>query len=388
MEIYINALASFLPNAPVDNDHIEEVLGRVGDLPSRTRRRILANNKILTRHYALDPDTGAQTHNNAQLTAEAVRRLRPHNGFNPSHIECLCCGTASPDLLMPGHGVMVAGELGLPPCDVVTTAGICVAGITALNYAAMNVLSGTVANAVATGSELASSYMRAGFFNCPPQPEADLHKSPVLGFDADFLRWMLSDGAGAAYLSSQANPERPCYRLEWIENRCYAGELATCMYAGGRKLEDGTMHGWRDRATVAEAAEDNLFAVRQDVKLLDRYIVSTAMADTLPAVAEKRGLRPEDVQWYLPHYSSDYFRDRFYQGMKEAGFAIPYEKWFTNLPTVGNIGSASIYLMMEALLASGRLRHGDKVLCFIPESGRFTHCFMLLTAIVPGGVHR
>ena len=125
-----------------------------------------------------------------------------------------------------------------------------------------------------------------------------------------------------------------------------------------------------------------------DVKLLDRYIVSTAMADTLPAVAEKRGLRPEDVQWYLPHYSSDYFRDRFYQGMKGAGFEIPYEKWYTNLATVGNIGSASIYLMMEALLFSGQLRHGDKVLCFIPESGRFTHCFMLLTAIVPDGVHR
>lgn len=381
MDIYINDLASFLPNAPVDNDHIEDVLGRVGDLPSRTKRRILSNNKINTRHYALDPATGLGTHTNAELTAEAVRRLRPTADFTPATIECLCCGTSSPDLLMPGHGVMVAGELQLPPCDVVTTAGICVAGMTALKYACLNVASGTVANAVATGSELASSFMKANFFSSEADPGADLKKKPVLGFDADFLRWMLSDGAGAAYVSGQKSRTGLCYRVEWIENRSYAGELVTCMYAGGKKMSDGRVRGWRQLASSLAAAEENYFAVRQDVKLLDEHIVTTAMARALPEIAGKRGIRPEDIDWYLPHYSSAYFRDKFYRGMKESGFEIPYEKWFTNLAEVGNIGSASIYLLMEGLFKSGRLQGGDKVLCFIPESGRFSHCFMLLTVI-------
>jgi len=384
MEIFINDLASFLPNAPVDNEHIEDVLGRVGNLPSRTKRRILANNKIITRHYALDPETGRATHTNAELTAEAVRRLRPTEDFSTAAIECLCCGTSSPDLIMPGHGVMVAGELQLPPCDVMTTAGICIAGMTALKYACMNVASGTVSNAVATGSELASSFMRAGFFHSEVDPEADLKKKPILGFDADFLRWMLSDGAGAAFVSSEKRRKGLCYRVEWIENRCYAGELETCMYAGGKKGDDGRMQGWRQAANSMEAAAENSFAVRQDVKLLDENIVNTAMARALPDIATKRGLRAGDIQWYLPHYSSDYFRDRFYQGMKTSGFEIPYDKWFTNLTEVGNVGSGSIYLLMEGLLKSGRLRDGDKVLCFIPESGRFSHCFMLLT-VVDGG---
>lgn len=381
MNIFINDIASFLPNQPVDNDHIEEVLGRIGNIPSRTKRRILANNKIHTRYYALDPETGRATHTNAQLTAEAVRKLKPSAEFSLTGIECLCCGSASPDLLMPGHGVMVAGELGLAPCDVVTTAGICLAGVTALKYACMNVATGAVANAVATGSEIASSYMNAGFFAAETEPEDDLQKKPILGFDADFLRWMLSDGAGAAFISGRKNACGLCFRVEWIENRSYAGELATCMYAGGRKLDDGRMQGWRGGKGSLAAAEQNLFAVRQDVKLLDTHIVPTAMARTLPAIAEKHGLRPDDIDWYLPHYSSDYFRDRFYQGMKTAGFEIPYDKWFTNLSEVGNIGSASIYLLMEGLLKSGRLRDGDRVLCFIPESGRFSHSFMLLTAI-------
>lgn len=381
MNIYINDLASFLPNAPVNNERIEEVLGRINNMPSRTKRRILANNKIITRYYALDPETGRATHTNARLTAEAVRKLRPTADFSLAEIECLCCGSASPDLLMPGHGVMVAGELGLSPCEVVSTAGICLAGVAALKYACMSVATGATNNAVATGSEIASSFMNAGFFTSETEPEGDLQKKPILGFDADFLRWMLSDGAGAAFVSGKKREAGLCYRVEWIEQRSYAGELATCMYGGGRKLEDGSMLGWRGVAGHRATAEQNFFAVRQDVKLLDEHIVPTAMARALPAIAEKRGLRPEDIDWYLPHYSSDYFRDRFYQGMKASGFEISYDKWFTNLYEVGNIGSASIYLLMEGLLKSGRLRDGDRVLCFIPESGRFSHSFMLLTAV-------
>jgi 3-oxoacyl-[acyl-carrier-protein] synthase III len=381
MNIYINDLASFLPGKPVDNDHIEEVLGKVGDIPSRTKRRILANNKILQRYYAIDPANGTATHTNAQLTAEAVRRLKPFPGFTPDRIECLCSGTSSPDLLMPGHGLMVAGELRLPPCDIVSTSGICISGVTALKYACMNVASGTVTNAVATGSELASSYMNANFFTTAADPGSDLKKKPILAFDADFLRWMLSDGAGAAFVSDIPNETGLSLRVEWIENRSYAGELDTCMYAGGEKQQDGSVTGWRLQGSSSEAARKNYFAVRQDVKLLDQYIVSTAMERALPEIAKKRNLSVADIDWYLPHYSSDYFRDRFYQGMKRSGFEIPYTKWFTNLAEVGNIGSASIYLLMEGLFRSGQLRDGDRILCFIPESGRFSHCFMLLTVI-------
>jgi 3-oxoacyl-[acyl-carrier-protein] synthase-3 len=67
--------------------------------------------------------------------------------------------------------------------------------------------------------------------------------------------------------------------------------------------------------------------------------------------------------------------------MKEIGFEIPYEKWFTNLYTKGNTGSAAIYIIIEDIFKSGRLKKGQQLLCFIPESGRFSHCFMMLSVI-------
>ena len=381
MDVFIKDIAAFLPNEPVNNEEIEDVLGKINDIPSKTKKIMLRNNKIETRYYAVDRSTGRLTHTNAQLTAEAVRRLKPYENFALADIECMSCGTTTPDLLFPGHSLMVLGELGLTECEAVTTAGICICGMTALKFAYMNVAIGCTQNAVATGSDLASSYSRAAFFTPGAIEDTDLEEKPIRAFDTEFLRWMLSDGAGAVYLSNKKNQDRISLRIDWIENISYAGEFETCMYAGGIKREDGSLIGWRETELIGPDDESYKFLIKQDTKLLAREIVRTAKHRALARVIQKHNLRPEGIDWYLPHYSSDYFRDKFYNGMKDINFEIPYEKWFTNLTTKGNTGSASIFIIMEELFHSGRLKEGQKLLCFIPESGRFSHCYMMLTVV-------
>jgi len=63
-----------MPNAPVDNDSMEDKLGIINGKASKARRVVLRNNKIKNRYYAID-DNGQVTHNNAQLTAEAIEKL-------------------------------------------------------------------------------------------------------------------------------------------------------------------------------------------------------------------------------------------------------------------------------------------------------------------------
>ena len=380
--VYINDVSAFLPNEPVSNDDIDRVLGELPNVGAKTRRIVLRNNKIRTRYYAVDPETGALTHSNAELAAEAVRRLHPVANFQPADIECLCCGTATPDLLLPGHGLMVLGELAVPECDVMTAAGICISGMTALKHGYMNVATGAGRNAVAVGSELASSHTRSEFM-APLMDAAGidaLEKRPIHAFDADFLRWMLSDGAGAVYLSPDRNSGGIALRIDWIDNISLAGQLDTCMYAGGVKGPDGKVTGWRNREKIPAEARPWLMSIRQDIKLLDREIVGS-MGRVLKRVIDKRGLKPEAVDWFLPHYSSAYFRPKFYEEMARIGFEIPEEKWFTNLSEKGNTGSAAIYIILAELFHSGRLTPGERLLCFIPESGRFAHCFMHLTVV-------
>lgn len=375
-KVYITGTSAFMPNPPVGNEEIENILGMVGGKPSRARRIVLRNNGIRQRHYAIDPVTGETTHSNAQLTAEAVRGL----AFK-GDIDCLATGTTMPDQLMPNHGVMVHGELGIPACEVVSTAGVCVAGITALKYAYMAVLCGQAKNAVATGSEQASAVLHARNFEAESEFRVtELEDKPEIAFEKDFLRWMLSDGAGAFLLQNQPAASGLSLRIDWIEILSQAGNMEVCMYAGGEKQEDGSLRGWKT-FPASEWAQRSIFAVKQDVRLLNESVVYQTIGKPLEKVMVTRGLTPADVDWYLPHMSSEYFRMPIADCMAAVGFPVPQEKWFTNLQTKGNTGSAAIYIMLDELLKSGKLKSGDRLLCFIPESGRFTGSLMYLTAV-------
>ena len=133
MDAYITRTAIALPNKPVENDQVEAILGQVGDRPSRARRIVQRNNGIRRRFYVIDPGTGVATHSNASLTASAVRGLVDEH-FALEDISVLACGTSNPDQLLPNHAVMVHGELGAPIREVVSTAGVCLAGTTAFKY--------------------------------------------------------------------------------------------------------------------------------------------------------------------------------------------------------------------------------------------------------------
>src|SRR5882757_162232 len=188
--VYITGTAAFLPNAPVSNDQMERILGQLGDKPSRARPTVLRSNGIQSRHYSIDPETLEPTHNNASLTATAVRKLAD-DGFDLNELECLACGTSIADQLMPSHASMVHGELGLPPLEAVATTGVCLSGLAAMKYAYLAITSGQYRNAVATGSELSSAMMSARNLRTETDVR-DLEERPELAFDRDFLRWMLS----------------------------------------------------------------------------------------------------------------------------------------------------------------------------------------------------
>ena len=168
--------------------------------------------------------------------------------------------------------------------------------------------------------------------------------------------------------------------VDWIDHVSYAGELEVCMYAGGVKDQAGRVTGWRRMDHLAPDDISHAMAVKQDVRLLDRQIIET-MKRALSASMARHHLQADGIDWYLPHYSSDYFREKVHQGLRDIDFEIPFERWFTNIETMGNTGSASIYIILSELMHSGRIKADDTLLCFIPESGRFSHCFMHLTAV-------
>jgi 3-oxoacyl-[acyl-carrier-protein] synthase-3 len=374
--VYITKTSCYFPNEPVSNAEMEEYLGYLNGSPSRSKAIVLRNNGIKRRFYALTRE-GKITHTNAQMTALSVRNLF-HNPEELATIQLLSCGTSTPDQMMPSHAVMVHGWLPeMESVEVVSSAGVCCAGMHALKYAFMAIRTGEVTQAVATGSDRVSASLISNNFSEEVHKLKELSQDPYIGFEKEFLRWMLSDGASAFLMSDQPNPDGLSLRIDWMEGFSYANRFDPCMYMGADKNKDGSITSYLDYSPQ-EMVEKSIFSIKQDVKLLSQNIVELGGVGLSKAL-EKHQVRSADIDYFLPHLSSGFFKDKVHDRLIENGTPIPYEKWFINLPEVGNVGAASAYLMVDELFRSGRLKQGEKILLLVPESGRFSYMYVMMT---------
>lgn len=156
--------------------------------------------------------------------------------------------------------------------------------------------------------------------------------------------------------------------------------MSACMYAGATKNADGSLTGWRNFDAQSKERADCM-TVTQDVKQLNEFVLKYTLEEPLKQSIHKRGLNTSDYDYFLPHFSSGYFEDKVAQSLESIDFSIEKEKWFTNLFDKGNTGSASIYIILEELFNSGKLNKGEKILCYVPESGRFSTAFIQLTVV-------
>ncbi|MGL5064284.1 MAG: beta-ketoacyl-ACP synthase III [Microcoleus sp.] len=369
----MNQIGKFLPGEAIDNDEMEEYLGKIASRPSRVRQRILKSNGIQQRYYAIDKQQQT-VYSNSQMAAFAVRDALVQSNLEPSAIDLLACATTLPDLLIPGFASSVHGELAeLSPLEIVSTQGVCCAGVTALNYAASQIELGKKQTAIAAASEFPSRL----FKNTKFEAETDIREGKSLSFDTEFLRWMLSDGAGAMLLQNHPNSAGISLKIEWIELVSHANAYPLCMYAG--LASEKSTKSWLDYDSYIDAAAAGVFDLRQNIRLLDD-VIKLGVEGWLRLI-EAGKVFPQEIDWLLCHYSSHFFRGQIVKLLEQAGCMIPEKKWFTNLYTRGNTGCASIYLMLEELFNSGKLQPGQKIFCFVPESGRFTTAYIMLTVV-------
>lgn len=369
MEAYITSVGAFLPGAPIGNDDLESYLGVIPGGSDRLRRRMLDANGIEKRHYAINRN-GDTLMLNEELAERAVRSALGERGLDAGDVGMLATGTTQGDLAVPGFASMVHGRLGGGPMEIMSAGGVCCSGIAALRAAEASVRLGYHEVAVAVGSELVSRTLRSDRFSQADPP----------GFDAQFLRWMLSDGAGAVVVEPAPRSDGLSLRIDWSHLVSHAHRFPVCMYAGAAAPDQiAAGSTWQDQATPAAAHGAGMLNLRQDTNILNN-IVALGVEEYI-GLARSGRIDPAEVDHLLVHYSSEYFRSHIVRLMTEAGLMIPEEKWFTNLRTKGNTGAASIFIMLEEAFNGGRFEPGDRILLMVPESGRFSVSFGHLTCV-------
>ena len=254
-------------------------------------------------------------------------------------------------------------------CEVASFQSVCASGIMALKNAYVQIKSNEHPNAVCVGSELASRLFKASRF--------EAQGVDSLRFDTEFLRWMLSDGAGAFVLQKKKSENGISLKIDWIELKSQANEFPVCMFTGKTDNKNEEEKTWLDYPSYEEASKAGAINLKQDTRLLDKVI--KAGAAHYFELIDQGKINRDSIDWFCCHYSSELFKNPIKELMLKGGGEIADEKWFSNLTSKGNTGSASIFIMLDELMYSEKLKVGDKILCMVPESGRFITSFMQLT---------
>lgn len=375
--VYVTATAQCLPGRPIANDEMADYIGRLSPEAERFGRLTLRQNGIRHRHYAIRPD-GTSDWTVAKLAGSAVRALIDDAGLDKGRIGFLATATTQNDMLVPGLASGVHAESGLPPIELASLQSVCASSMMALKTAALQVAAGEHRAAIAVGAEFSSRYFRPGHYLGTDTMEAD----GTLPGDAEFLRWTLSDGAAGLLIEDRPAPRGLSLRIDWISLRSFADRFQPCMTGGAVRTTDGSLHPWSLHDSAGEAARAGAFQLRQDVEALHRML-PVWMGEFMRLVDEGR-IDPPTTDWFLCHFSAHSLREEMVKLATRAGCMIPEDRWFANIYDKGNVGAAAIFLMIDDLMRSGRLRGGQRIVCAVPESGQCIMAYAGMT-VMEGG---
>lgn len=230
-------------------------------------------------------------------------------GRDPSEVDEVVVATVTADLVSPGLAPELADGLGIPHCTAFDLSAACTGFLYALDHAFAVVESGRRSRVLVTAAEAASRIADPG----------DRFTAPLFG-----------DAAGAVVVEAAG------------ERGCRVCAPAVVLGSDGAK-------------------RDLLYVDREDgwVRMRGAHVYEQAvlaMARATREVCAAKGIRPEDVELFVPHQANA----RIIRAvLRELSF--PVERTALYVEGTGNTSSASIPVALDRAQREGRLAPGTRV---------------------------
>jgi 3-oxoacyl-[acyl-carrier-protein] synthase-3 len=258
--------------------------------------------------------------------------------------------TMTPDHYMPGNGGLLQARLGLRNIPCFDIRQQCCGFIYALQLADAQIRSGLAKTVLVVGAEVHSIFMTFregswarldGAVDTPiPQDEWELTTRNR------HLAVLFGDGAAAVIVQAQDGGDRGI--LDHVI--CADGADYDRLYVPGlgsahRPYVDQAMLGRGDQYPVMDG----------------RYIfklATTRMAEVTQAILKRNGLTPADLSLVLMHQANRRINE-YVQKL----LGLPDSKVIHNIQKYGNTTAATIPLLWDEAVRTGRIEPGGLVLC-------------------------
>ena len=259
---------------------------------------------IIERHI-VDKDS---KQNASDLGAEASLKAMKQANVAPEDIDCIICGTFTPDFAFPSTACVIQDKIGAKNATAFDITAACSGFLYGLTMADSLICSGKHSNILVVGSEIISR---------------------VVDWKDRNTCVLFGDGAGAAVVSASEG-ER--------------GILATYTKSDGALGEILYLPAWgENRYMKMNGGEVFKNAVRM-------------MGDSALRVLKLSGCSAEDVDCLVTHQANT----RIIQTTAKY-LNIPMDKVVVNLDKYGNTSSASIPLALNDAILQNRIKEGDLV---------------------------
>ncbi len=262
---------------------------------------------------------------NSDMAAAAARRALEAAGTAATDVDLVIVATVTGDHPMPATAVLVQQKIGAGNCPAFDVSAACAGFVYGLTIADAFIATGRARRVVVVGVELLSR---------------------VVNWRDRTTCILFGDGAGAVVLGPQEDPSPTASALLGTSIHTDGTLAASLMIPAGGTAKPVT-------ADVLELAENKVFMRGQDIfKVAVKNLTSTSKESL-----ERAGLGIDEVDWFCSHQANLRILDQV-----ASRLGIAPEKVLTNIERVGNTSSASIPILLDENVRTGRIKKGHTVL--------------------------
>ena len=355
--VKLSGTGSFLPGKPIAIDEVDYYLGELTEAPVKIQKWLRRMKNLMDEmlevdyyHYAIDPKTREFTDDNITMSVKAAQIAIEKAGLKATDIDLIVYGSAHQDQ-MPTASVRIQEALGIEQCGEMAIHANCTSAYKALLVASDFIRSGRYKNALVISSSMSSSELRAEYYN-----QAIVKKEEL------FLRYFLSDGAGALVLQA-VDEKKDGLFVEHTYMESIGGKKPSAMLnkrpaywmSPKEEYELGYHHlaqMFNEQLRTHFHDEDGSVFLKGLKRMLDKYPINL-----------------NELKYFQVNFPSKHISELIMEECEELG--ISRETLYTKISTMGYAGPPMAFISIDKILSEEKLKHNDLILSFVTEVSKF-----------------
>ena len=355
--IKLTGTGSYLPGKPISIEEVDYYLGELTKAPKKLQKWLIRMKDLMKEmleveyyHFAIDPETREFTDDNITMSVKAAQKALKEAKLNPEDIDLIVYGSAHQDQ-MPTASVRIQEALGIEQCGEISIHANCTSAYKALLIASDFIRSGRYKNALVLSSSMSSSELRAEYYN------QELVKKEEL-----FLRYFLSDGAGAFVLQA-ADEKKNGLFVEYTYMESIGGKKPSAM-------KNRRPAYWMNPKEEYELGYHHLAQMfNEQLRTHFHDEDGSVFLKGLKRMLEEYPININELRYFQVNFPSKHISELVMDECEQLG--IDRNTLYSKMASMGYAGPPMAFISIDRIISEEKLSPNDLILSFVTEVSKF-----------------